>query len=137
VGTWCTSKGQTCNDCTQGCGAKVVCDDHDPTAGPYGCPISSRKFKENVGYLEASDLERLHAEAMKMRLATYNYKDMYGNPYEKHLGFIIEDNPQSLAVDRGHDRVDIYGYLSMVVASMQVQEKEIQELRSKLASCKK
>jgi hypothetical protein len=114
-----------------------VCDDHDPTAGPGGCPISSAKFKEHIGYLGPNELDRLHGEAMRMKLATYNYRNMYGNPEETHLGFIIEDNPQSLAVDRGHDRVDIYGYLSMVLATTQVQEKEIQELRRQVASCNK
>jgi hypothetical protein len=137
VGSTCTTKGQTCNDCKQGCGARVVCEDHDPTQSPFGCPISSRNFKENIGYLRPGDLARLHDEAMKMRLATYNYKDMYGNPFETHLGFIIEDNPQSFAVDQGHDRVDIYGYLSMAVASMQVQQKEIDDLRAQVAACKR
>ena len=69
---------------------------------------------------------------MQVRLATYNYKGQFGDPDVKHLGFIIEDNPQSFAVDRGNDRVDLYGYLSMVVAAMQVQEKEIAELRRQL-----
>jgi hypothetical protein len=137
VGTSCSTKGQTCNDCTQACGAKIVCDDHDPKGGVGGCPISSRKFKENIGYLGASDLQQLHEEAMRLKLATYQYKNMYGNPYETHLGFIIEDNPQSLAVDRGHDRIDMYGYLSMLTASMQVQEQEIRELRRELAACKR
>jgi hypothetical protein len=71
-----------------------------------------------------------------MHLATYEYKSEYGDPTEKHLGFIIEDQPQSLSVDRGHDRVDMYGYLSMVVATMQVQDKEIRELRRDLAAAK-
>jgi hypothetical protein len=35
-------------------------------------------------------------------------------------------------VDWSHDRVDVYGYLSMVVATMQVQEAEIAELRRQL-----
>jgi hypothetical protein len=34
------------------------------------------------------------------------------------------------------ERVDLYGYLSMVVATMQVQEKEITELRKELASAR-
>jgi hypothetical protein len=137
VGSACSTKGQTCNDCKQGCGARIVCDDHDPTANPGGCPISSRKFKDNIAYLGPNELDRLRAEAMRMKLATYNYKNPYGNPEETHLGFIIEDNPQSLAVDRGHDRVDIYGYLSMILATTQVQEKEIQELRRQVAACSK
>lgn len=137
VGSTCTTKGQTCNDCTRGCGVELVCDDHDPKGGTGGCPISSRKFKENIGYLQADDLARLHDEAMKVRLATYNYKNGYGTPYETHLGFIIEDQPQSLSVDRGHDRVDLYGYLSMILATTQVQQKEIEELRQKVATCKR
>ena len=51
-------------------------------------------------------------------------------------GFIIEDQPQSLSVDRGHDRVDMYGYVSMIVAAMQVQEKEIASLRKELEETK-
>lgn len=137
VGTSCTTKGQTCNDCAQSCGARIVCDDHDPKGGVGGCPISSRKFKDNIEYLGRGDLQRLHDEAMRLRLATYQYKNRYGSPDETHLGFIIEDNPQSLAVDRGHDRVDIYGYMSMLAASLQVQEQEIKELRRELASCKR
>lgn len=46
-----------------------------------------------------------------------------------HLGFIVEDQPPSLSVDRGHDRVDLYGYMSMAIATMQVQDKEIAELK--------
>jgi hypothetical protein len=49
----------------------------------------------------------------------------------------VEDQPQSLAVDRGFDRVDLYGYVSMVVASVQVQEKEIAALRSELEATKR
>ncbi len=68
-----------------------------------------------------------------MRLATYNYKAQVDDPNPKHLGFIIEDNPRSSpAVDWSHYRVDLYGYLSMVVATMQVQEKEIADLRREL-----
>ncbi len=94
--------------------------------------MSSAKFKNDIQYVDQNQLEKLHDETMQVRLATYNYKGQYGDPDIKHLGFIIEDNPQSFAVDRGHDRVDIYGYLSMVVAAMQVQEKEIEELRQQL-----
>jgi hypothetical protein len=79
----------------------------------------------------------MHDEVLRVRLATYNYKGQYADPNPKHLGFIVEDNPQSLAVDRGHDRVDLYGYLSMVVAAMQVQEKEIAALKQELAETRK
>jgi hypothetical protein len=107
-----------------------ICEDRDPSKGP--CPISSAKFKNNIQYVSNAELAQLHDDTMRVRLATYNYKGQFGNPDVKHLGFIIEDNPQSLAVDRGNDRVDMYGYLSMVVAAMQVQEKEIADLRQQI-----
>jgi hypothetical protein len=117
------------------CGATLVCDDHDPAA--FGCPVSSRAFKKDVSYLDEARLAELHDETLRMRLATYEYRSPYGDPTEKHLGFIIEDRPQSPAVDRGHDRVDMYGYLSMVVATMQVQEKEIEALRREVADARR
>ena len=134
IGTTCDAKGATCGvrDPHVNCGAIEVCDDHDPRR--LGCAVSSRKFKNDVSYLDDAALGRLHDETIGMRLATYAYKDGYGDPFERHLGFIIEDQPQSMSVDRGHDRVDMYGYLSMVVATMQVQEKEIAELKAQLAA---
>jgi hypothetical protein len=97
-----------------------------------GCPISTRKYKDGIQYIDDAQLEQLHDETLKMKLATYNYKSAVADPDPTHLGFIIEDNPASLAVDKTHNRVDMYGYFSMIVASMQVQEKEIAELRSEL-----
>jgi hypothetical protein len=98
------------------------------------CPVSSRKFKDGIEYVDGAGLQELHDETIGIRLATYNYKPQIDDPNPRHLGFIIEDQPaQSPAVDWSHDRTDLYGYLSMVVATMQVQEKEIQSLRRELA----
>jgi hypothetical protein len=97
------------------------------------CPVSSRKYKDGIEYVDNARLQQLHDETLGIRLATYNYKPQVADPNPKHLGFIIEDRPpHSSAVDWSHERVDLYGYLSMVVATMQVQEKEIAELRSEL-----
>jgi hypothetical protein len=94
-------------------------------------------FKDGIEYVSGAALEQLHDETLAIRLATYHYKGQYADPDPKHLGFIIEDNPpQSPAVDWSHDRVDMYGYLSMVVATMQVQEKEIDQLRVELAEAR-
>jgi hypothetical protein len=106
-----------------------MCDDHNPAVN---CPISSRRFKNGIEYVDDSRLAELHDEAMRIRLATYNYKPEVSDPKPKHLGFIIEDMPQSPAVEPGQTHVDMYGYVSMVVAAMQVQEKEIAELRREL-----
>ncbi len=140
VGSGCTSKGETCgNPATTDCGVIQVCDDHDPKGGVGGCPISTRKAKDDIAYVDAAALQRLHDETLQMRLATYRYKGPFVDPSDpnaKHLGFIVEDQPQSLSVDRGHDRVDIYGYMSMAVATMQVQEKEIAQLKKEIADVK-
>jgi hypothetical protein len=138
IGASCATKGETCGDPNANCGAVQVCDDHDPKAG--GCPISTKKAKDGITYVDQAELARLHDETLRMKLATYRYKGPFVDPNDpnaKHLGFIIEDQPASLSVDRGHDRVDIYGYVSMAVATMQVQDKELRDLRRELDEVKK
>jgi hypothetical protein len=115
------------------CGANEVCAAKDPRSGLGGCPISSRQFKDGIDYLDPAQLEQLHDQTLRIRLATYNYKAAYADPKPRRLGFIIEDNPSSPAVDPAHDSIEMYGYLSMVVATMQVQEKEIASLKQQLA----
>ena len=139
LGSSCSTMGQMCgtHNSAVACGAVEICDAHDPKAGLGGCPISSKKFKDGINYLEPAELEQLHDQTLKIRLATYNYKAEYADPNPKRLGFIIEDNPASPAVDRAHDSIEIYGYLSMVVATMQVQEKEIASLKRELAETRK
>jgi hypothetical protein len=130
AGAPCTQRGLTCGDGAASCGVILVCEDHDPRTG--GCPISTAKLKDGIAYVAEPDLARLHDETLALRLATYAYRPAAGDPGVRHLGFLVEDANESYAVDRGHDRVDLYGYMSMIVATMQVQEREIQELRSEL-----
>jgi hypothetical protein len=139
-GTPCTQQGETCGTGVNTCGSIMVCDDHDPKSSPGGCPISSAKYKEGIQYLGPEELARLHDETLATKLATYSYKAPFASTTPSsdamHLGFIVEDQPHSLAVDRGHDRVDLYGYVSMVVATVKVQDQEIQDLKKELASVK-
>jgi hypothetical protein len=53
-----------------------------------------------------------------MRLATWRYKQ---DPSKERLGFIIDDNERSVAVDGRRDMVDLYGYTSLAVAAIQNQ----------------
>lgn len=136
VGTACSTAGDMCGTSNPGlnCGATEICSATDPTHSTAGCPLSSRKFKDNIRYVDDGQLEQLHEEALHIRLATYNYKAQFEDPTARHLGFIVEDDPNSPAVDRPYDRVDLYGYLSMTLATIQVQEKEISDLRHELDS---
>jgi hypothetical protein len=118
------------------CGIVMVCAASDPKHGPGGCPISTRKYKDGIEYVDRQQLQQLHDETMGIRLATYRYKPQVADPGPTHFGFIIEDNLQTPAVDPMHDRVDMYGYVSMVVAAMQVQEKEIADLRAQVQAAR-
>jgi hypothetical protein len=114
-----------------------VCARQDPTAAPYACPISSRQYKQGITYLDTAGLQKLHKDTLSTRLATYTYKSEVADPAATHLGFIIEDQPASPAVDSMHGRVDLYGYVSMVVASLQVQERQIADLRRELNAARR
>jgi hypothetical protein len=139
AGTPCSTAGETCGTKSAGnCGVTLVCASQDPKGGGGGaCPVSSRQYKNGISYVDDAQLQRLHDEALGVRLATYTYKPQVADPGPTHLGFIIEDNVESPAVNRELNRVDMYGYVSMVIAGMQVQEREISELREELAAARR
>ncbi len=139
IGSSCSTLGAQCGtrNPAVACGANEVCAAKDPRSGLGGCPISSRQFKDGIDYLDSAQLEQLHDQTLRIRLATYNYKAAYADPKPRRLGFIIEDNPASPAVDPSHDSIEMYGYLSMIVATMQVQEKEIASLKQQLAETRR
>jgi hypothetical protein len=129
-GDTCDAQDAVC-DPGVGCGVKLRC-----TSEPIdtsNCPISSRRYKTGIDYLGASDLEQLARTLQSIKLATYHYKQQ-APAEQKHLGFIIEDAPGSPAVFMDRDRVDLYGYASMAVAALQVQEGKIQALERELCA---
>ena len=95
------------------------------------CPISRRDAKTDIRYLSATDTERLAHQIRDIRLATYFYK---GEPQDnpRRLGFIIDDEPgpHTVAADGSH--VDLYGYTSLTVATLQVQARKIEILEAEL-----
>ena len=68
-----------------------------------------------------------------MKLATWRYKQ---DPARERLGFMIDDNEQSVAVDLDRDLVDLYGYASLAVATVQLQAQEIEALKREVAEIK-
>jgi hypothetical protein len=131
-GAACTSEGQTCDPKNE-CGQMLVCAKSDPKA--MGCPKSRAALKTNIRYLEGQDTQALADRLMATRLATYKYKAA-GPTAPTHLGFIIDNDPSSPAVDSQRDMVDLYGYLSMSVATLQTQQRQIQELRAEVQALK-
>jgi hypothetical protein len=126
----CTDQDTTCNP-GLGCGVLLRC-----TNAPIDksmCPISSERYKKDINYLTDSDLAKVANNVQKIKLATYYYKDQLPEE-QKHLGFIIEDNPKTPAVFMSRDRVDLYGYASMAIAALQVQNRQIQAMEQELES---
>jgi hypothetical protein len=124
VGSACTTDAQSCNygDCNT---TGVVCQNGTWHVRFNGCPVSTRREKDDVRYLDDGDLRALATQTLGTRLATYAYT--VGDP-GRRLGFVIEDQPASPAVTQGKDRVDLYAYTSMTVATLQVQARQIEEL---------
>ena len=141
AGDSCTAGAAEC-DPVDSCNRRLRCATSDPTMQPGGCPISRRSAKTDIQYLSATDLQRYADEVMKMKLATFKYRA--GGP--QRLGFMIDDQGdrtgKSMSVDAERDMVDLYGFTSMAVATLKVQQQQIQglehkldELSSQLRSC--
>ena len=123
AGDACTAGAAPC-DLQNACQQELTCTDKDPKLNPGGCPISRRAKKTDIRYLDADDVAKLQTELLATKLATYKYRDA-GPQAPQQLGFIIDDQPDSPAVDARRDMVDLYGYLSMSVAALQAQQKQL------------
>jgi hypothetical protein len=99
------------------------------------CPISKREFKKEVEYLGPAALRRTHDQLLKYKLATWRYTSE-NDGAQRHLGFIIDDVGPDPSVASNGQRVDLYGYTSMAVATLQVQAQEIAALKAELAELK-
>ncbi len=126
----CSSPDQVC-DAKAGCGQFLKCAATDPKL--QGCPKSRASWKSDIRYLDGEQQKELATELLDTRLATYRYTAA-GPQAPRHLGFLIDDQPDSPAVDARRDMVDLYGYLSMSVATLQVQQRQIEALRQELAT---
>jgi hypothetical protein len=95
---------------------------------------SRRDRKRDIHYIDDGERADLAARALSVPLATYQYKT--DAPDARHrLGFIIDDQPDpSFAVDDDRTHVDLYGYTSMLLATVQQQHDEIEALKKRVAT---
>ncbi|HMI93255.1 MAG TPA: tail fiber domain-containing protein [Polyangiales bacterium] len=131
VGDPCSVEGARC-DGVATCGATLICASSDPQSGAGGCPRSRARYKQDIHYLDGQALAQYHEQVVHMPLASYRYKQSAEGTDQ--LGFIIEDVEPSAAVSG--DRVNLYGYLSMAVAAIKVQQQQIDSLERELAELK-
>jgi hypothetical protein len=129
AGDVCRIEGAACDPVDE-CNRSIVCASADPTLRVGGCPISRRSYKTDIHYLEPDELAHFQREVLNMKLATWRYKH---DATKERLGFIIDDEEGSVAVDGKRDMVDLYGYTSLAIAALQLQSREIAALKQELA----
>jgi hypothetical protein len=110
---------------TNSCGY-LCCDGGTP------CPVSRRTFKRDIEKVDDAGLKRVYEELRKIQLTTYAYK-VDPKEAKRHLGFIIDDTKTPYPINPDGNTVDLYGYMSMAVAAIQVQSREIEALRAEVA----
>jgi hypothetical protein len=95
---------------------------------------SSIEVKKEVEYLDDASRAEIAEEALGIKLATYKYKNA---DQRERLGFILEDSPNVPAADMTSKQVDLYAYTSMVLATVQEQQKQIAALQAEIERLKK
>ena len=126
--------------CIQGCVCPqpgyTGCQQKDGGLVCQGGPVSRREFKTDIDYVSDEQQKALAEQALHTRLAEYRYKtEPEGD--KRHLGFIIDDMPpQSPAVQGDATHVDLYGYTSMLLATVQQQQKQIDALQKQVDELK-
>src|SRR6185369_2950485 len=127
------------------CGAGAACTGADSCYASLGypnqcgtfccsgdsCPVSRRAMKRDIRPVGASDLGELYEQLRRIQLSTYQYKaEPPSTP--RRLGFIIDDTNAPAAINPDGNTVDLYGYLSMAVAAVQIQAREIGRLEARI-----
>jgi hypothetical protein len=142
-GEWCDNTtnlphcrcGDTGASCTapDKCGAPISVCGVICCGSTVGCPKSRRAVKRDIEAVSDADRLRLYDELRGIQLHTYRYKDEPASA-PRRLGFIIDDTRAPEAINADGNSVNLYGYVSMAVAALQAQAKEIEELRAKVRS---
>ena len=130
----CGCNGDPCSCVGQcACGAGNSCTILN-TGGIYcsGGPVSKGAFKTDVDYVDDEERASLADQVLSTHLAEYRYKTE-PETAKRHLGFIIDDMPAgSPAVEADGTHVDLYGYTTMLLATVQEQQREIAELKTQV-----
>jgi hypothetical protein len=142
-GEWCDNTTNLphcrCGTTGAGCAAPDICGAPTAACGfvccgsNTPCPKSRRAWKRDIETVSDADRQRLYDQLRAIKLHTYRYKNEPPST-PRRLGFIIDDTNAPEAINPDGNTVDLYGYLSMAVAAVQTQAKEIEELRAKIKS---
>jgi hypothetical protein len=133
AGTACGATGTTCRYQCGDAGARQCSKDGLWTTASGGpCPISTRKAKDGITYLEPAEADRIAKQVQSMKLASWIYKGALDDG-RTHMGIVLEDQPPgSFAVDSRSNMVDLYGYSSMLLATAQSQQRQIEKQKKEI-----
>lgn len=96
------------------------------------CPTSRRAAKEQIHYLADEERKQIADKILDLKLTTYRYKPGHGNSSEPQMGFIIDDVQQAPFIMPNGDRVNLYGYISAAVITLQQQQAMIEQLQDRI-----
>jgi hypothetical protein len=132
AGNTCTSNGLTCRYQCGPEGARSCTAGLWTTADGGPCPVSTRRVKHDITYLGDGEVDRIAAETTSMKLATWRYDGPLDDG-RTHMGIVIEDQRQgSYSVDPRSSSVDLYGYSSMMLATVQSQQRRLDQQQKQL-----
>ena len=118
VGDACKVDGQKCDDKT-GCGQMIVCAKSDPKL--MGCPKSRARYKTDIVYLDDAARQQFADEILQTPVTTTCATSDHP---QRQTGLAV---PAQVA-DPAHDMVDLYRYMTMGVAALQDQQRQLDAL---------
>jgi hypothetical protein len=135
----CGCSGGTLCACMGSCACGMDSCSNTGIGGGITClgPVSRREYKTDIDYVSDDERACLAEQALTTHLAEYRYKSE-PETAKRHLGFIIDDQPPgSPAVEHDQTHVDLYGYTSMLLATVQEQQKQIDALKTQVDALQK
>ncbi len=133
----CGCQGKSSCECIGGCACgNEQCQSLTDGITCVG-PVSRREFKTDISYVGDEEQKELARQALQTNLAEYRYKTEPESA-KRHLGFIIDDMPASSpAVAGDGTHVDLYGYSTMLLATVKEQQKQIDAMQKQINELKK
>lgn len=93
---------------------------------------SRKNLKRDIRYLDTVARDEIGKMLLDIPLAKWNYKTDPASTQER-LGFMIDDIEPSFAVeDKVGDSVNLYGFISMATAAIQMQQDQIEKLQKQI-----
>lgn len=113
----CGCAGKTLCECVGACACNGwACVGEDTNTVYCNGPVSRREFKTDISYVSADERAALARETLQTRLAQHG-----------HLGEL------EIAVGAERTQPDLYGYSSMLLATLQEQQKQIAALTKQVS----